>query len=71
MSSPPDPPPMRHMRNYNWVNEWETVDWYTGIGKIYREVATPNKNFIEKLFGCDYKDKLTSSLKRNREMFGD
>lgn len=29
----PEPPTLRHLRGYEWVNEYELVDWYTSIGK--------------------------------------
>ena len=35
---PPKPPPMKKYKSFGWgellVNEYETVDWYTDMGKL-------------------------------------
>lgn len=64
---PPKPPPMRALLNYQWVNEWELVDWYTDMLILY---PMPQKklNWFEKLFKKDWQKKLDASLSRNRMM---
>jgi len=63
----PKPPPMRALKGYEWVNEWELVDWYTNMQMLYPH---PQKklNWFEKLFKKDYQIKLEHSLTRNRMM---
>lgn len=62
----PKPPPMRAIRDYIWVNEWELVDWYTDKGVEYGNIVTSGKTIFDKLLGCEYKTKLEASLERNR-----
>lgn len=68
---PPTPPPMRkYIVNAGGeilVNEYESVEWYTNMGKPYpRNVKA--KNWLERLFIKDYELKLEETLKVNKEM---
>ncbi len=60
----PKPPPCRLLRGYQWVNEYELVDWYTGIGKKYKDVVT-EFGVIDKIFMPEHKRKLLKSLEEN------
>lgn len=62
---PPKPPPLRHLRGYEWVNEYELVDWYTSIGKLYPHPQKSSNWFLD-LFKKDYHIKLDYSLTKNR-----
>lgn len=62
---PPKPPPLRHLRGYEWVNEYELVDWYTSIGKLYTRTQETS-NWLLDLFKKDYQIKLDKSLTKNR-----
>lgn len=66
----PIPPPMRALRNYQWVNEWELVDWYTNMVLPYPH---PQKklNWWEKLFRKDWQIKFEESLERNKALCGE
>lgn len=62
---PPKPPPLRHLQGYTWVNEYELVDWYTSIGKLYTRTQETSNWFLD-LFKKDYQIKLDKSLSNNR-----
>lgn len=62
---PPKPPPLRHLRGYEWINEYELVDWYTSIGKLYPHPQKSSNWFLD-LFKKDYHIKLDRSLSKNR-----
>lgn len=62
---PPKPPPLRHLMGYEWVNEYELVDWYTSIGKLYPDPIQPSNWFLD-LFKKGYQIKLDKSLTKNR-----
>lgn len=66
----PIPPPMRELKGYTWVNEWELVDWYTNMVLAYPH---PQKklNWFEKLFKKGWQIKLEESLDRNKALCGD
>lgn len=65
---PPKPLPMRCMRNYVWINEYELVDWYTDAGKLYTRIDLYEGHWgwLRNLFKRDYELKLDESLTRNR-----
>lgn len=70
--TPPKPPPMKKYK-YSLgcnivVNEYETVDWYTEMGKPYPHHNPQPKSWLERLFMKDYELKLEESLRVNREM---
>jgi len=60
----PKPPPCRLLRGCEWVNEYELVDWYTAMGRKYREVHT-EFGIIDKIFISEHKRKLKEALERN------
>ena len=68
----PKPPPVikyKYSLGCNIVvNEYETVDWYTDMGKPYPHHNPQPKNWLERLFMKDYELKLEESLKVNKEM---
>lgn len=65
---PPNPPPMRDIQGYTWVNEYELVDWYTAMGKLYdkRHFYEDRFSWFMNLFKRDYEIKLEKSLMKNR-----
>lgn len=67
---PPKPLPMRCMQGYTWVNEWELVDWYTDIGRLYdkRNMYGDRWSWFSNLFKRDYQIKLDKALSKNRMM---
>lgn len=68
----PKPPPVikyKYSLGCNIVvNEYETVDWYTEMGKPYPHHNPQPKSWLERLFMKDYELKLEESLKVNKEM---
>lgn len=66
----PKPPPMRKLQGYTWVNEWELVEWYTSMGKLYdrRSVYEERWNWFFNLFRAEYQIKLDKALMKNRMM---
>lgn len=69
---PPKPPPIRKYRTGFadvLINEWESVDWYTSIGKPYPYERKFPKFWFFRLFMREYEIKLEKSLKINREMY--
>ena len=70
--TPPKPPPMKKYKSSLGcnivVNEYETVDWYTEMGKPYPHHNPQPKNWLERLFMKDYELKLEESLRVNKEM---
>lgn len=62
---PPACPPMRHLQGYTWINEYELVEWYTSIGKLYTR-AQKSTYWLLDLFKKDYQIKLDKSLTKNR-----
>lgn len=68
----PKPPPMKKYKSSLGcnivVNEYETVDWYTDMGKPYPHHNPQPKNWLERLFMKDYELKLEESLMVNKEM---
>lgn len=69
---PPTPPPMRkYIVNAGGeilVNEYESVDWYTEMDKLYPHHNPQPKSWLERLFMKDYELKLEESLRVNKEM---
>lgn len=65
---PPAGPPMRNLQGYTWVNEYELVDWYTAMGKLYdkRQFYEDRFSWFMNLFKRDYEIKLEKSLRKNR-----
>ena len=72
---PPKPPPMKKYKSSLGcnivVNEYETVDWYTDMGKL----VDPNtlstqlpKTWLGRLFMSEDQKMLERSLTRNRMM---
>lgn len=49
------------------VNEYETVDWYTDMGKPYPHHNPQPKSWLGRLFMKDYELKLEESLRVNKE----
>lgn len=71
---PPKPPPIRKYRTGFadvLINEWESVDWYTSIGKPYPYERKFPKFWFFRLFMSEHELKLEKSLKVNREMCRD
>jgi hypothetical protein len=56
------------MQGYTWVNEWELVDWYTDMGKLYdkRSIYEDRWGWFFNLFKRVYQIKLEKSLMKNR-----
>ena len=72
MSKPvPIPPPMRKYKSFGWgetlVNEYESVEWYTNMGKLYPHEVR-DKNWLERLFMKEHEVKLEEALRVNREL---
>ncbi len=61
-------PPRRLLRGcikgWEWVNEYELVDWYTEMGRKYKEVKT-EITWFDKIFMPEHKRKLLKSLEEN------
>lgn len=66
MKNPPKPPPCRLLRNSEWINEWELVEWYTSIGKQYKDVET-KVTWFDKLSMSYHKQKLLEALEENKK----
>lgn len=65
----PNPPPMRQLQGYTWVNEYELVDWYTDMGMLYpKNVQEDRFGWLSILFKRDYEIKLEYSLKLNKKI---
>lgn len=65
----PIPPPMRALKGYTWVNEWELVDWYTDMGMLYpKNVYEDRFGWLVSLFKRDYQIKLEHSLRLNKKI---
>jgi hypothetical protein len=71
--TPPAPPPMRKYKSFGWgellVNEYETVDWYTNMGKLVDEndlTTKLPKTWLGRLFMNDHERRLEKSLSKNR-----
>ena len=58
----PPPPPPRLLSECGWVNEHETVDWYTTIGKQY-----PNQYSGRKWFKREWEKKLLEGIEINHQ----
>lgn len=68
---PPKPPPMRKYKtgfSDVLVNEYESVDWHTSIGKPYPYDRRFPQFWFFRLFMSEHELKLENSLKINREM---
>ena len=68
---PPKPPPMRKYRTGFadvLINEYESVDWYTSIGKLYPHERKFHRFWFFRLFMGEHELKLEKSLKVNTEM---
>lgn len=67
----PKPPPMRKYRTGFagvLINEWESVEWYTSIGKLYPHERKFPRFWFFRLFMSEHELKLENSLKINREL---
>ena len=70
-SEPPEAPPMRRYRAGFadvLINEWESVDWYTSIGKLYPYERKFPQFWFFRLFMSEHELKLENSLKINKEI---
>lgn len=72
---PPKPPPMRKYKSFGWgellVNEYETLDWYTDMGKLVDPITLSTqlpKTWLGRLFMSEDQKMLERSLTRNRMM---
>lgn len=59
----PKPPPLRHLHtHFGWLNEYETIKWYTEQGKRYpNEVSKFRMIFDDKLREA-YEENLTVAV---------
>jgi len=58
----PKRPPLRSLIGYEWVNEYQTVDWYTSLGERY-----PNQYSGRKWFKREWEKKLLESIETNHQ----
>lgn len=69
---PPKPPPMRKYRTGFadvLINECESVDWYTSIGKLYPYERKFPRFWFFRLFMSEAERKLEEAIKINKECF--